>query len=111
MTTFNAFLAELNEALARLRNAVSYLAHVDDVYWQVQAVLGANEALRRDARVFQEWMTNCYAESIAVGLRRLADHDHRTLSLYRTLERVKQRATEFTRAWFVGLFDPALRED
>jgi hypothetical protein len=102
MTAFADFIAELSKDLESLCGAVYRLAHVDDVFWQVQAILKANKDFEPDGAVFQNWMASCYADSIAVGLRRLVDADKRTRSLFRILEKMKPHAHEFSRSWYVG---------
>lgn len=101
LQSFPEFLAEVRGHLDRLQSALFHLAHIDDVFWQVQAILHSNTGSSADGAVFQDWMAYCYADSMAVGLRRLVDSDERTFSLYRLLQEIKARAGDFTRQWYV----------
>jgi len=110
VTSFGDFISELNRDLAMLWNSILELTSIDDVYWQVRAIVDANSRFEPDGLIFQDWMRDCYAYSVAVGIRRLADTDARTMSLHRLLGKVKRRAQEFTRSWYTGLHEPVQRE-
>ncbi len=107
--TFSDFVKGLDADLERLGDAVVHLAHVDDVFCQVMAIIGGNPELNQ-SDVFQEWLGMAYADSMVIGVRRLVDTNKQTVSLTRILERVKPRAADFKRAWFVGRLDPTIRD-
>lgn len=111
MTNFADFLHALNGDLESLQQSVNHLAHIDDVFWQMQAILKANTEFKEDGAVFQNWMAFCYADSMAIGLRRLVDTDSRTQSIYRLLEKLKPRSAEFSRTWYLSLHQQTMRED
>jgi len=108
MTLFSDFVKRVDEDLRRLQGAVYHLAHIDDVFWQVQAVIESNPSIN-ERDVFQEWLVACYADSMVIGLRRLADERRDVLSVFRLLASVKKRAPEFTRQWFVDLHPEPMR--
>jgi hypothetical protein len=88
----------LNEISDELTDA----AHVDNVFWQIQAIIKNNPSIDF-SDVFQDWLAITYIDSIAVRLRRLADNSRSTKSLYRFLENMKSYSGELTRSWYFSV--------
>ena len=88
---------------SRLKNISSdlmHLAHLDDVFWQVQAVVDQSQVAQRDG-TFIKWMGDCYTHAIVTGVRRLVDRTKGTDSLFRLLEEMgRKSATMLTRQSF-----------
>ena len=55
-----------------MEKGLVHAAHVDDVFWQVQAIFRANEALAVDGGTLQDWLGHLYVDSVAIALRRQA---------------------------------------
>src|SRR2546428_3694473 len=88
--------------LQRLTAELNHLAHVDDVFWQVQAIIAANPDVNV-GDVFQHWIGTCYVSTIVTGLRRIVDKRSGALSLLKLLDQMGDRSTDIlTRERFVG---------
>lgn len=79
--TFN----DLKDSLDQVVNELNMAAHIDDVYWQIIAIIQTNPELNGGG-VFQEWLVYTYVDSIIIRLRRLTDKGKKTISLWRLLE-------------------------
>jgi hypothetical protein len=82
---------------------VTTAAHIDDVFWQVQAIIAANPAVNT-ADMFQGWLGDTYVDSVVIRIRRLVDRERNVVSLWRLLEQIRKEHTRFTRVWFKGLW-------
>ncbi len=109
MAPTNKLLASLAAQCDDLIDEFLSLGHIDDVFWQVQAIIRSNDAINRDD-VFQEWISTTYVDSLVVRLRRLGDADRRSVSVYRLLEEIKPEARTFTREWYQLTSAEVIRE-
>jgi hypothetical protein len=75
------------------------------VFWQVQAILRANEALAVDGGTLQDWLGRLYVDAVTIALRRQADQRKGVVSLWRLLEMMKGAAPVLTKARYVELHD------
>jgi len=78
----------LKETLDQVVQELTFAAHIDDVYWQVNAIIQANPEINKP-NAFLDWLVFSYVDSITVRLRRLADKGKKTISLWRLLENMK----------------------
>lgn len=101
--------ANLTATLGRVAHDLTTAAHIDDVFWQVQAIIGANSAINT-SDIFQDWIADTYVDSIVVRLRRLIDRRDDSVSLYRLLEAMKPAASWFTRIRFVDQWPEGARD-
>jgi len=85
------------------------LAHIDDVFWQLQAVFAANDGIPEREVIF-DWVGRTYVATLAAGLRRLVDHRKRMISLHRLLSDMATHCTLLTRHRYVELHDGGLRD-
>ena len=60
-------------------------AHIDDVFWQLQAIFDKNPEINT-GDIFQIWLVDTYVDSITIRLRRLAQKNRNSISLWRLLE-------------------------
>ena len=96
---------EWKEQLETLAGACFNLAHIDAVFWQVHAIFGKNDALQEGEPVFQNWMVQCYARSLAVGLRALVDNRKDVVSFKKLVgDMIKHREQVLTRERCVALY-------
>ena len=95
----------ISQLLHRVEKGLVHAAHVDDVFWQVQAIFRANEALAVDGGTLQDWLGRLYVDSVTIALRRQADQRKGVVSLWRLLEMMKGAAPVLTRARYVELHD------
>jgi hypothetical protein len=100
---------ELRSMRRRVSGEVTTVAHIDDVFWQVQAIIAANPAINR-TEVFYDWLGDTYVDSAVIRIRRLLDKQRSVISLWRLLEQVRAEHARFTRAWFNGLWSPDLQD-
>lgn len=96
------------DMLRLVRDQLFDLAHIDDVFWQVQAIICENPDIKTGG-VFQSWLERRYVDSVSVGLRRLADKRRNVVSLWRVLEEMKRVAPLLTKARYLGLHDGPFR--
>jgi len=95
------------ESIERLYSESTHLVHVDNVFWQVNAIINANPALRGGG-VFGEWIRDCYGSRIIVGIRTLVGRRKGTLSLWRLLDELSLRGSDvFDRAHFRAWYPEA----
>ncbi len=71
--------------LRRVSDEIVHLTHIDDVFWQVQAVIRENNEIKVGG-VFQGWIAHCYVDAVTAGLRRLADRRRDVISLWRVFQ-------------------------
>lgn len=92
-------ILELLADFQRLWEQVVDLTHVDDVFWQVLAILKDHPELgKAEHPTFQEWMLDCYVAKIVVGLRTLVDKDTRSYSFIHLLDKMESNCSKFSRA-------------
>jgi len=96
------------DKLQRVEDRLFHLAHVDDVFWQVQAIIRSNPDINVGG-VFQDWIEDCYVDSVTVGLHRLADRRRDVISLWRVLQEMVSVASHLTKERYLSLHDGPLR--
>lgn len=94
-----------------LYNQVTHLAHLDDVFWQLQAIMRENQRLREEGdSIFVEWMVSTYVPTMLVGIRRLVDGTKGTVSFKRLLTEMESHGPKvLTRDRFLGLYPDDLK--
>jgi HEPN superfamily AbiU2-like protein len=97
----------LRLGLKEISHEFTAVGHVDDVFWQVHAIM-AGDANLKNGGIFQEWITRTYTDSVAIRLRRIGDRRKDTVSLWRFLEELKSAEGRLTRAWYKAMWPPDL---
>lgn len=108
----DVLLKRWNDEIEILYNQVVYLAHIDDVFWQVQAIAQANKQLHdKSDGIFLTWMINTYVATALVGVRRIGDGTRgNTVSLRRLIEDIESHGPSvLTRTRFVALYPEDLK--
>lgn len=105
---FESEIEKLKDDLEKISNELSEAADIDNVFWQVQAIIANNPAINHND-FFQEWIASTYVDSIAIRLRRLIDRSRGTVSIWHLLDKMKQYSKYFTRERHVDLHEPKLR--
>ena len=109
LTDSESRIRTVRDMLARVeKELLVHTAHMDDIFWQVQAIIRENPAIASGGP-FQKWIAQCYADSVTAGARRLADERRDVVSLWRVLEGMVSIAPLLTKSRFVSLHDGALR--
>jgi hypothetical protein len=86
-----SFLERALHELREIRNEVIDLATDGDIYWKVQhEVIQRNPRLLLIRSAFFDMLNDAYSHSAAMRVRRLVDKDHRTISLRRLLEQLRE---------------------
>lgn len=100
------FFRRWESQIDMLYNQVVHLAHLDDVFWQLQAIAKENQRLGDGGEgVFLAWMVNTYVATILVGIRRLVDGTKNTVSFKRLLAEMESHCSRvLTRDRFLGLY-------
>ncbi|MBT4484490.1 MAG: hypothetical protein HOC71_12530 [Candidatus Latescibacteria bacterium] len=105
---FDKSLDQLRDHLKKIQNQLIEVSHIDNVYWQLQAIIGENPEINY-AGPFQNWITDTYSDSVAIRLRRLIDRKRHTVSLWRLLEDMKNIAINLTREWYQSMYDESFK--
>jgi len=92
------------EWLDIIAGQVTELLINDYVFSEVQQVIRANQKLQHSESIFFEWMGSVFAHSAAVGVRRQADLDDRSVSLHRLLVELQNYPHLITREYHRNLF-------
>lgn len=79
------------------------------IFDEVRDIAFSNPATH-DPNDFFSWLAQNYATSAALGIRRLMDHDGRSLSIRRFLEDVLGNVDVVTRDRYVAMYRPERRE-
>ncbi len=108
MTGTSKQITEWSEWLEDIWNELLHLAWVDDVFWQVQAIIGSNESINKMER-FQRWIAHTYTQTSLSGLRRLIDRTKNTKSLAKLLDSMQSNADLLTRERYLRLHDSEIR--
>ena len=100
---------EWSEWLKEIWRELLHLAWVDDVFWQVQAIIGSNESINKMER-FQRWIAHTYTQTSLTGLRRLVDRTKNTKSLSKLLDSMQSNADVLTRERYLNLHDGGIKQ-
>ncbi len=85
-----------------LKGRAFHFANIDDVFWQVHAIIQDNPELQKGG-IFQDWIADCYVLSVMVMIRTVVDGRRDSLSFKRLLEDMARNAQILTRDRFLGL--------
>lgn len=92
-----------------IRNQIHTLHHNRRIYRDVTAMIDANPALQVPS-AFYTWMRNAYIYDMTMSVRRLVDHDRRTVSFYRLMEDIASHPEVVTRRRFTAGYRGWLRD-
>jgi len=101
-------IKDVADFLTKVESQLVHVAHLDDIFWQVQAIIRDNPVLASGGP-FQEWIGQCYVDSVTAGLRRLADRRPDVISLWRVLQRMVTIAPLLTRERYLTLHEARLQ--
>lgn len=90
--------------LKTISDEIIKAAHIDNVFWQVQAIIRENDNVNK-ADIFQQWVGWTYIDSISIRLRRLTDRNKGTISVWRLLESMKTYSELLTRKRYIDICD------
>jgi len=90
-------------------NQAIHLLHQRRVYRRIWDMILKNPKLPKGSVVY-EWIDTGYVYAAAMTVRRLVDLRRGTISLRRLLEQIAAQPAGISRVWFVGKYDPRLRE-
>ena len=103
MITADPRINEVSDILEKVETQVVHIAHLDDIFWQVQAIIRDNPALASGG-AFHEWLGHCYVDSVTAGIRRLCDRRRDVISLWRVFQRMIEVAPLLTRERHAALY-------
>ena len=95
-------LKKLKNQLKEVGFEIYGIAHIDDIFWQVQAIIKENSEINRYV-TFTRWIEMTYIDSILIRLRRLVDKSKGKISLWRLLNDLGKNNSLFTRDWFLSM--------
>lgn len=87
------------------------LFHHHYIFWEVQAIIKANERLAQTPSHFFQWFGDVFAYSSAMYVRRQADRTKGTVSFYKLLEEVHRYPALLTRERFLRVWGYSEREE
>ncbi|MEN6423871.1 MAG: hypothetical protein ABFE13_00800 [Phycisphaerales bacterium] len=87
--------------LHEIGDDLGWLLTSHDVFMAVQEAFRENKNIQRPTLVYR-WIKSNYAARISIGIRRLIDHDKRTISLHRLIQDISDHPDAITRQYFVG---------
>ena len=103
---FGTWQQEFDKVWADLKR----LTQLDDVFWQVQAIVDSNPKLTARS-VFLEWLGLCYSAAVMVGLRRLTEDSPGVVSFVRLLHDMERHSEGvLTERRFLMLWGEGLEE-
>ena len=79
------------------------------IFNEVRDIASSNPATH-DPNDFFAWLAENYASSAALGVRRLMDHDRRSLSILRFLEDILANVSVVTRDAYIAMYRPEHRD-
>lgn len=84
-------------------NDVVDLHHKRHIFRDTMAIIERNPALRAEGGyVFENWLVENYAVTLAVGIRRQGDRASDVISTAKLIADIENNATVITRDWFVN---------
>lgn len=89
--------------LDTVNRQVTHLKHLQNVFREVQNIIAANSKLHHPS-AFYDLVNECYGTTIAVGIRKLDDHDSRSISFLNLLEDIRRNSQILSRRRYVGLY-------
>ncbi len=81
-----------------------------DIHAEIRRIAGFNKQIRSPL-LFYNWLVNNYVDSITIGVRRLSDHDRRSISLYRLIEDISENREAITRHYYVSQYPKEMQND
>ncbi len=105
-----ARVARWIDHLAVVDSEIRSLAHMDNVFWQMQAILNSNADIP-EKTIFLNWIGTTYVSTVSSGLRRLVDKRRGVVSLTRLLSDMAQHCRLLTLERYVALHEDFLQDD
>jgi hypothetical protein len=97
--------------LKHIRGDLGGLLTAHDILECVLEIANNNVNVR-SPNLFLSWIVSNYSVRVAVGIRRLTDHDKRAISLYRLIEDISEHPKAITRSYYVSSYrDKKLARD
>jgi hypothetical protein len=96
--------------IAELEGHVSNLLLGHDVFEELRRIVGANKKIQSPV-LYHSWLNRNYLSSVSTSIRRLSDHDKRSISLYRLIEDIIEHHEVITREYFASDYPKWMREE
>ena len=97
------WMKEIQQDLATLLTSNS-------VFHEVRHIFATNKQIQVPT-LFYRWISNNYADSVVIGVRRLADKHTKVISLYRLIEDISKNREAITRSYYVSRYCKEDREE
>lgn len=101
--SYKRFPRKWAEWLKAIQSDVTHLRYLQQIFLEIKKIYEGNDGLRND-RTFFPYLRETYANSIAIGIRRLFDPDRRSLSLMKLMWEVHDNCHLLTRRRYVHLY-------
>ena len=95
--------------LERIGHDLGWLLTSHGIFEEIQSVVKSNDNIQSPTLLYR-WMCDNYAARAAIGLRRLSDHDTRTVSLYRLIKNISENPQGITRDYYVSQYPERMQE-
>ena len=96
--------ARLIEWLQVIVQEVQDLLLDDHVFWELQDIVCSNPRFSTASGLFTQWMASAFVQATAVGVRRQAKADGRSVSLKRFMQEVQKYPSLVSRAHYMSLY-------
>jgi hypothetical protein len=107
--TRTAIVRKWRRWIERLESEVQGLLIACHIFEGVREIVARNPQIHGPDDFFS-WLARNYATSVSLGIRKLTDHDNRSLSLKRFLEDVAANASVLTRDGYVAMYRSQKRD-
>jgi len=95
--------------LKEIGNDIGWLLTSHDIFEEIQNIVKSNELIQTPS-LLHRWMISNYAARVSIGIRRLDDHDKRSISLYRLIKDIAGNTEAITRHYYVLQYPKKMRD-
>lgn len=81
-----------------------------DIVDEIRRIAAINNRIKKPM-FFYNWLVDNYVDSISMAIRRLDDHDEKSISLYRLIKNVLDNPKVIDRNYFVSQYPRELQDD
>lgn len=96
--------------LKEIGNDVGLLLTSHNIFEEIQNIVNSNKLIQTPG-LLHRWMTSNYVARLPIGIRRLDDHDKRSISLYRLIEDITENPGVITRCYYISEYPKWMRDE
>jgi hypothetical protein len=92
---------KLTKWLEVIRQDVKDIVFDNEIFWEVQQIIGSNPRFSNTRGIFNQWMTSSFIQAAALGARRQADRSSDCISLHKFLLEASSSPDLLSREYYV----------